>query len=314
MAGGLSPAATVSTRVRVVVTLKGAELCCEPQSLALGATEFRVDTVPLLRPMKVRAVLLEGGQEVAASPEFDIVAPVGAYDWGRVRSYFSLGAFLTTFEPNSSKSNPYIGFNMDANWLQGEFRRGGGWLANAFLDARLTPIPIEPNSQPSLGQLLQTHQAVLVQGGVYLPLFLEDTTWQFRGDRHALFFGPLLKAGLQSVGDDPRAGLYGLYGAGVRFGHYRFLNTFEPKNVAPELISYMDIAVGKWENFERFNAQGRRILPWRTHVEARLKIPGAPLPFQTGFDANLGAGRDDLRFLFSVHFDIGKAMGYLVRQ
>ena len=41
-------------------------------------------------------------------------------------------------------------------------------------------------------------------------------------------------------------------------------------------------------------------------VEGRLKVPYTGL--QVGFDANLGAGRDDIRFLFGTRFDIGEAM------
>jgi hypothetical protein len=42
---------------------------------------------------------------------------------------------------------------------------------------------------------------------------------------------------------------------------------------------------------------------WRWGIEGRLKIPMTPL--QIGFDANLGAGRDDVRFIFGTRFDIG---------
>jgi hypothetical protein len=45
------------------------------------------------------------------------------------------------------------------------------------------------------------------------------------------------------------------------------------------------------------------INPTRLMVEGRLKIPDTPM--QIGFDANLGEGHDDLRFIFGTRFDIG---------
>ena len=47
----------------------------------------------------------------------------------------------------------------------------------------------------------------------------------------------------------------------------------------------------------------------RTMVEGRLKIPDTAL--QIGFDANLGHGRDDIRFVFGTRFDIGELFGRL---
>ncbi len=48
------------------------------------------------------------------------------------------------------------------------------------------------------------------------------------------------------------------------------------------------------------------INPIRMLVEGRLKIPYTAM--QIGCDANLGDGRDDVRFVFGTRFDIGEAI------
>src|SRR5262249_88469 len=154
----------------------------------------------------------------------------------------------------------------------------------------------------AFGNVLDSRKAAAMQGGVYLPLHFDSTSWQYRGEKHSLFAGPLMKGGFQTaVAPNSQLSdrLHGFYSAGFRLAHYRFENAREQRNIAPELISYMDITGGKWDNFNR------RL---RLQFEGRLKIPAIPMPFYTGFDANLGGGPDDLRFLFAVHFDIGKVV------
>ena len=161
----------------------------------------------------------------------------------------------------------------------------------------------------------------MLQIGFYIPFYFKFSTWEFQGQKNALFVAPSARVGFQtatskldtsdknSVHEDE---FFGFWGFGARVGHYKFS---EDKNIAPELISYLDWTAGKWENFtvprEEDPATIRR--PWRHHFEGRLRIPGTKI-IQVGFDANLGKGSDDLRFLFGVNFDIGNLVGKLTGQ
>src|SRR6185369_10478065 len=98
---------------------------------------------------------------------------------------------------------------------------------------------------------------------------------------------------------------------------HRLLRTYASdgavsQDVAPELISYIDITRGRWENFEILkpvlDATGKAKLDptptdptnpltfrqrrFRWAAEGRLKIPETP--FIVGFDGNFGDGPDDL--------------------
>ncbi|MBV8856044.1 MAG: hypothetical protein JOZ02_03695 [Acidobacteria bacterium] len=88
----------------------------------------------------------------------------------------------------------------------------------------------------------------------------------------------------------------------------------EPWDYAPELISWLDLTTGRWENFQVMtnvmDAPGHIVTisrrPWRYQAEGRLKIPGSP--FLVGFDGNFGEGKDDVRFGFGMRFDVGKLL------
>jgi len=113
---------------------------------------------------------------------------------------------------------------------------------------------------------------------------------------------------------------YNYYGYGARLGHYAMTGS---SNESPELISYLDVIMGRFSNLESFVQDGnsgpenlRRRL-YRISLEGILKIPNTPLI--VGFSANVGqeavgfgnahitqrAG-DDLRFLFGARFDVAK--------
>lgn len=135
--------------------------------------------------------------------------------------------------------------------------------------------------------------------------------------------------------------VYNFFSVGVRLGHYSYprpvnpckqgeypqkykdvSNKLETTNAwdydnkrdcdeqwdyAPELVSWLDITRGRWENFENnimVNGVTVRRRPWRYQAEGRLKIPGGP--FLVGFDGNFGEGKDDVRFGFGMRFDVGK--------
>ena len=82
------------------------------------------------------------------------------------------------------------------------------------------------------------------------------------------------------------------------------------------LISWLTLSYGRWENFEietpsgLKDAMGNDILvrqrPYRIEALGWLKIPETP--FIIGFDGNFGKGPDDVRFIFGTRFDIGKVL------
>ena len=221
-----------------------------------------------------------------------------------------------------------------------------------------TPPPTDSEKEEDkFATFLASKKAVIMQVGAYFPLGV--TNWCFQEEPNQLFIAPIAKGGIQSitngfktaeakrVGDD---NVFNFYSFGVRLGHYKYEREKTTKNkigcgkllakkptrdaaeelmtmsrdVAPELISYIDITRGRWENFEILkpvrDAAGNVILDptkddptnpltvrlrkYRWSAEGRLKIPN--LPFIVGFDGNFGDGPDDLRFLFGVRFDVGK--------
>ena len=190
-----------------------------------------------------------------------------------------------------------------------------------FQDAPATPKRV--TSQ--MDNLLASRKAALFQAGLYLPLYPEAFTWDYLGRKNALFLAPLAKAGFQTLtSEDAAAGqsqveavaddVSNFFGFGARIGHYQLSGNNDESH---QLISYLDIVMGRWENFdlkEEFEVEGAPNIveltrPWRLGLEGRLKIPLSP--FSIGFDANLGDGRDDIRFIFGTRFDIGKLFGKL---
>jgi len=155
----------------------------------------------------------------------------------------------------------------------------------------------------------------------------------FRWEKNALFVAPLAKGGIITVTGDRQTAeaqqfghddVFNFYSLGAMLGHFRLharkkrgSNEYEANpNIAPELISWLTLSMGRWENFEievptgEKDAMGNDIKvrqrPWRYEALGRLKIPETPIII--GFDGNFGKGPDDLRFIFGTRFDIGKIM------
>ena len=153
----VSGTAPPNTSVKVVVTLNGQDLDSHLVKLDPGKTAFSVNTVPLIRPMKVKATLVVNELELSQFTEAEIQAPAGIYDWGRVRANFTLGAILSEENAQFSETAPYLDFIMDSNWLRKQFGctgtnscaseepERGGWLFNTFFDARLSSIAVTPD-------------------------------------------------------------------------------------------------------------------------------------------------------------------------
>jgi hypothetical protein len=265
----------------------------------------------------------------------------GLYDWGRVRGYFTGGVIFSKERQNFSQTDALLAFTLDKNYL-----KRAGFNINTFFDARLTSIPVPRTMMDgmngegggggaggtgdNLDTFLTSEKAAMMQTGIYVPINV--SAWKFRKNLNTLFIAPLAKIGVQSITSrdsatpvSAEAATFGsddiflFYSFGARIGHFRYPGRALDQNVAPELISWLDISRGKFENFEldiptgQMDAMGNpitsRVQRYRWEAQGRLKIPETP--FLIGFDGNFGDGPDDLRFIFGTRFDIGKLIGKL---
>jgi len=318
---------TKPTKVRIEVYNGKRELAQLAETEDLKKTgEFTVNLDEPLAAGQIVKPTAFAGTTSSDEPDPDHLAFVEAVgDWGRARATFAFGAVFSKEREDFSKTDPYLNFNLDWNWYRRRSdEQNFTYLLNTFFETRLTAIPVDPDKQKQEGEQSQTpsaektcdpstpdgflcsRKAVMVQAGVYLPLYWNNwTTWRYGGDRNAFIIAPLVKGGLNTLTAEGEKGrnLLTFYSGGLRFGHLdtgKFTNPPSlPRDVAPRLVSYLDVTVGKWQNIE---FKGRRQL--RTAFEGRVKIPALPLRF--GFDANIGRGPDDLRFLVDMNFDIGK--------
>ena len=176
--------------------------------------------------------------------------------------------------------------------------------------------------------IVTSAKAASLQGGIYLPITARQWKWTFDKLPNALFFAPLVKIGFETAIDSPTTTavfsdgmattptvvtttpvnpdrFYKFYGYGMRLGHFK---DSHDANIAPELISYIDIVYGRSGNFDlsraSFDPTGRStIQPYRHGIEGILKVPKTPLII--GLSANLSGPsvplysprKDDLRFL-----------------
>lgn len=190
--------------------------------------------------------------------------------------------------------------------------------------------------------LRDSRKGAWMQVGAYAPVYGPQTSWVHEGAVNTVFVAPLFRYGIQTIGGksdtEPTTNARGenddvfhSWGFGFAVGHQKLSGTI---NQTPELISYLSVAWGKSEAFQfvdrgtpapadvtagndRFHCEGaadalrcyRFVNPRRTMVEGRLKIPNTAL--QIGFNADLGDGHDDLRFVFGTRFDIGEAFARL---
>jgi hypothetical protein len=195
---------------------------------------------------------------------------------------------------------------------------------NTFFDTRLTALPLVQTAAatPAAGtqaakpaeQFVASRKGALMQVGVYLPFYGPQTSWVYDGAVNTFFIAPLFRGGIQTINgadgeqtvnqDGEPDDVYHYMAGGVAIGHQKLSGT---TNQTPEIISYLHFAWGKSEAFKYKKAGSETTLnPWRMMVEGRLKIPYSAM--QIGFDANLGEGRDDVRFVFGTRFDIGEAI------
>jgi hypothetical protein len=117
------------------------------------------------------------------------------------------------------------------------------------------------------------------------------------------------------------AQFYNAYSFGGRVGHFKLS---PDTNSAPELLSFLDVTVGRFSNLTTLVNNGTATYTtrrWRVAVEGLLKIPATP--FTLGMSANVGqnlfgmsahtvqSAKDDLRFFVGAKFDIGKMIARL---
>ncbi|HJU55447.1 MAG TPA: hypothetical protein VJ715_12775, partial [Pyrinomonadaceae bacterium] len=253
----------------------------------------------------------------------------GELNWGRVRGYFSAGIVFSKEREEFSETDMFLDFTLDKNYIQST-----NWNVNTFFSARLTALPVQAvdttnnggggggSNTDNLDTFLASKKAALMQAGVYIPIHPAAFRWTWDDANNALFLAPLAKGGImtitegntsaeaQTLGDDD---VYNFFSFGGRIGHFRMPDN---SGASPELLSWLDLSMGRYENFElniptgEEDAQGNAITVrerrWRVVAEGRLKIP--TLPLMIGFDGNFGDGPDDLRFGFGMRFDLGKLL------
>jgi hypothetical protein len=246
--------------------------------------------------------------EAPGSGAIDIANPL---DLGRVHYYFTAGVILSNdqgFQLNSpgTQADLFLDLNADRAWLpldSNGFRRIN---VNTYLDIGLTSVPTEQaQAGNTLDSFIQSQKAAIFQGGAYLPL-IAGQPWSTGGTRYSLFVAPLAQAGFTTLTSAATAGasitdrFFKSYSFGTRLGVFQHSHSAA---AAPELVSYVDIARGRFGDFGH---------PWRYSLEGVFKVPHSPLVL--GFNANIGTGgnlaftqpRDDLRFLVGAQFDFSK--------
>ena len=306
--------------------------------------------------------------DTAASPveggKSNVVFVTDPLDLGRSRYYFTSGVVLSNnhgFQIPSAGTTAglFLGLNGDRSWahLDDEgFRR---WNVNTYIDARLTSVATQQaatvagsNQNTTIQNFTESQKAASFQGGIYVPIVVGEG-WRVGRNNYSLFFAPLTKLGFTTLTDEQTLvsaqssaatvttlpvtnRFFKSYSFGTRLGIFQH---FPSRGAAPQIVSYIDISVGRFGDFEAFRdltlepgnkrpALGvdefRRFRPWRYSLEGLLKVPHSP--FVVGFNANIGTGatppaadefdqsiprpytqpRDDLRFLFGAQFDFSK--------
>jgi hypothetical protein len=208
------------------------------------------------------------------------------------------------------------------------------FLINTYAEAELTQIPLTSSSSgssgtpaasavhasattsggtaapPSSGTFnISSAKGAYVEGGVYTPFLFPSMQWHFRGQANAFFIAPLAKYAFLDPDSTPAGSttafnVYRAYGGGFRLGHFRLPAHFNKEG--PELLSYLDITGGKWENYRESNGtRGARL-----DVSGRYKIPFTIL--YIGFDANLGPGGSDFRLFAGTRVDVSSILGKLL--
>lgn len=200
------------------------------------------------------------------------------------------------------------------------------WGLHGYLDSRIDSISstlTDPTltSKGRYGTVAAVpHQGPIIEAGLWLPEVAGPLSWKYHGSTIGLFVAPIVKGGIQGRFSPPpgpgtavsgksgselpelRAGPHWYYALGYRVGYMRLFPYFPAikRLAAPELLSFVDLTVGRWSNFSLPEVRdGNDVtaarIPWRKELRTQVSIPH--LPFYVGCSYNTGQGVDDLRFL-----------------
>lgn len=278
----------------------------------------------------------------ATSPEVTVTVEDPLCEWGRVRCYAYFGTIFSQTNGDFSKTDPYLDFSVEWNWYKG--KRG---ILTTFFDTRLTTIPapeaptpvavppvavppVAPSAPPPLSgaaAFASSSKSPQVMGGFYYAPWALPA-WSFKDQTYSLFAAALYKGGVQGRLDGvvdsgklafPNQGksVFTFNSAGVRLG---FVKWHPEEGEAHDLLSYFDFTVGKYRLYDYIGpdfqgaasgpaggASNVRHYGLRKVFEGRIKIPSVNL--RVGFDANLGQGQNDLRFLVTTNgIDLFKSL------
>jgi len=257
---------------------------------------------------------------------------------GRTRYYFATGVELSQSNQQFSNQDIYVAFDLDRNWIRGTHNA----LLNSEFSARLAAIPVAASSttstatttsEPSTSTFISSRKAGMVQGAIYAPLYANAFKGWFGGGTTA-FLAPLVEGGLQTItsgalsASTPApgtttttatvngAGLYYFWGAGIRLGDLRLYRSW---NIAPQILSHLDLTFGRWENFKQCRSKSnctpgangavpdsQLYQPLMLALQGEINVPKTPV--MIGFSSINpipGGGQGDLRFYFGVKLDVG---------
>lgn len=208
----------------------------------------------------------------------------------------------------------------------------GGILFNTYFDGRLTQAGVVTGEGVlQTPKIVQQKNSGFIELGGYMPWYTGWSSWNFRGQDQAIFVAPIVKVGfvalssedLQARADLLRAtngiqamnpsDVYRQLHGGLRFGHQHLSAS---GNVMPELVSYVDLTVGKFDNYRKPKPNVEPsygagfVSPARFEIHGRAKIPQTPLTI--GFTINTGSGPDDYQIFIGSRFDATKLLKKLL--
>jgi len=294
------------------------------------------------------------GTQTTGTPVSTSTPVVDPLDLGRVRYYFTSGVVLSNsrdfaLQSSSTQAGLFLGLDADRAWVVPKRPEMWNLGINTYFDARLTSVATQamdsmtPPAMDKLASFISSKKAASLLAGTYFPI--TTAIWRRGTATYSFFVAPLAKAGFTTLADDPANTtgtttvtdrFFTSYAYGARLGVFQ--NFMKGRHhydtsTSPELVSYVDVATGKFGNFEAMRDltaedgtketvhRFYRVRPWRYSFEGLLKIPHSV--FVIGFSANIGRGaypadkvngvvrpftspRDDLRFLFGARFDFSR--------